>query len=136
MSFSDYLENEILDHIFGYGAYTAPSMIYLGLALFPQEWGGGGSHGELPDVKGYTRVATTPANWTTATEGIITNASVITFPTATGGDWGWVDALTFLDSGGHGLGNFLMYAQLIPSLKIEEGDEILFQIGQIEITLE
>ena len=27
---SDYLENEILDHILGTGAYTAPTTVYVG----------------------------------------------------------------------------------------------------------
>ncbi|BCV05591.1 MAG: hypothetical protein CM15mV111_180 [uncultured marine virus] len=29
---SDYLENEILDHILGTGAYSAPSTVYIGLS--------------------------------------------------------------------------------------------------------
>jgi hypothetical protein len=29
---SDYLENEILDHILGTGAYTMPTTVYVGLA--------------------------------------------------------------------------------------------------------
>ena len=29
---SDYLENEILDHILGTGSYTMPSNVYVGLA--------------------------------------------------------------------------------------------------------
>ena len=29
---SDYLENEILDHILGTGAYTAPTTVYVGLS--------------------------------------------------------------------------------------------------------
>ena len=29
---SDYLENEILDHILGTGAYTMPSTVYVGLS--------------------------------------------------------------------------------------------------------
>ena len=29
---SDYLENEVLDHILGTGAYTMPSNVYIGLS--------------------------------------------------------------------------------------------------------
>ena len=42
MSFSNYLETELLDHVFTNSAYTAPSTLYL--ALFtgaPGEAGGG-----------------------------------------------------------------------------------------------
>jgi hypothetical protein len=31
MSFSDYLEDKVLDHVFGGNAYTAPTTLYVGL---------------------------------------------------------------------------------------------------------
>ena len=34
MSFSDYLEDKVLDHVFGGTAYTAPSTLYVGCLLY------------------------------------------------------------------------------------------------------
>ena len=42
MSFSNYLETEILDHVFGGAAYTAPSTLYVALyTATPNDAGGG-----------------------------------------------------------------------------------------------
>jgi len=42
MSFTNYLETEILDHVFGGNAYTAPGTHYLALyTAAPGETGGG-----------------------------------------------------------------------------------------------
>ena len=77
MSFTNFLETEILDHVFAGAAYTAPGTHYL--ALFtgaPGETGGG------TEVSGggYTRkaVAFTTSGATTS------NNAAVEFPTATG----------------------------------------------------
>ena len=40
--FSDYLEDKVLDHVFGGTAYTAPSTLYVALyTVAPTDTGGG-----------------------------------------------------------------------------------------------
>ena len=40
--FSDYLEDKVLDHVFGGNAYTAPSTLYVALyTVAPTDTGGG-----------------------------------------------------------------------------------------------
>ena len=40
--FSDYLEDKVLDHVFGGSAYTAPGTLYVGLfTAAPSDTGGG-----------------------------------------------------------------------------------------------
>jgi hypothetical protein len=40
--FSDYLEDKVLDHVFGGNAYTAPSTLYVALyTVAPSDTGGG-----------------------------------------------------------------------------------------------
>ena len=77
MSFTNFLETEILDHVFAGAAYSAPSTHYLGLfTSAPGETGGG------TELSGsaYARqsVAFTTSGSTTS------NNAAVEFPTATG----------------------------------------------------
>ncbi len=95
MSFSDYWENRILDHIFGKAAYTAPSHIYV--ALSRADPGELGSGVQEPSSGNYSRVETDPADWSAAAAGAIENAAAITFPTPTA-DWGGMTHAALYDA--------------------------------------
>ena len=41
MAFSDYLEDKVLDHVFGGNAFTAPSTLYVTFTVAPSDTGGG-----------------------------------------------------------------------------------------------
>ena len=42
MAFSDYLEDKVLEHVFGGNAFTAPSTLYVALfTVAPSDTGGG-----------------------------------------------------------------------------------------------
>jgi len=107
MSFSDYWENKILDHIFGKAAYAAPAHIYV--AASTADPGESGSGLAEPSSGNYARVETDPADWTTATDGQIENAAAITFPTPTA-DWGAITHVALFDAATGG--NFLARGQL------------------------
>jgi hypothetical protein len=80
-SFADYWENEILDHLFGKGSYTPPT-IYVGLSTAdPFDDASGLAE---PSGNSYARVATSGADWNTASGGTIDNANELTFPQASG----------------------------------------------------
>ena len=98
-SFSDYWENEILDHLFSKGSYTPPT-IYL--ALSTADPGDNGAGLSEPSGNGYARAATAASDWNAASGGALDNADVIEFPEATGA-WGTVTHFALLDaaSGGH-----------------------------------
>ena len=84
--FSDYWENKILDHIFGKGSHTPPT-IYVGLSTAdPTDDGSGLAE---PSGNGYARVQTSASNWNTASNGSLDNAGDITFAQATG-SWGMI----------------------------------------------
>jgi hypothetical protein len=56
-SFSNYLENELLDHVFGAAAYSAPATLYVGLSTAdPTDDDSGLAE---PSGNGYARVAVT-----------------------------------------------------------------------------
>ena len=67
-SFADYWENEILDHLFGKGSYTPPT-IYVGLSTAdPVDDASGLAE---PSGNSYARIATAGADWNVASGGMI-----------------------------------------------------------------
>ena len=125
MSFSNFLETEILDHVFAGAAYTAPSTKYL--ALFtgaPGETGGG------TEVSGggYARqsVAFTTSGNTTS------NNAAVEYPTATA-NYGTVTHVAVFDASTSG--NMMAYAALSSNKTIETGDVFRVPSGDLDITL-
>lgn len=126
MSFSNYLETEILDHVFAGSAYTAPTTKYLALFTAVAD----GEAGSVTEVSGggYARqtVAFTTSGNTTS------NNAAVEFPTATA-NYGTVthvgvyDALTS--------GNLMAYAALSSNKTIETGDVFRVPSGDLDITL-
>jgi len=126
MSFSNYLETELLDHVFTNSAYTAPSTLYL--ALFtgaPGEAGGG------TEVSGSGYARQTAAF--TVSGNTATNSGSIEFPTATG-SYGTVSHVGVFDASSSG--NLLCYAALSTSKAIESGDVFRVPAGDLDITLD
>ena len=129
-SFSDYCENAILDHLFGKGDYTPPT-IYVGLsASDPTDTGAGLSE---PNGNGYVRAETTPSDWNVAVGGLLDNANVITLGPATA-DWGTLTHFALFDaaSGGH----LLVHGALTQPKTIQSGDMVRFASGELDVTLD
>ena len=137
-SFSDYLEDKILDHIVGKTSYTMPTA-YVTLATSdPTDAGTGASHSEVPDSSGYARVTTAGANWNASSGGSISNSADLTFPEATG-SWGTVSHFTLCDASAHGTGNMLAHGALTASKAVGNGDTVKFSggtPGDLVITLD
>jgi len=133
MSFSDYLENKILDHIFKSptSAYTAPTTMYLALSTTAP--GDDGADKTEPVSMGYTRKAMTAASWGAAAGGVITNSAVVTYDPSTG-TWGVITHYVLMDASS--AGNVLAIGELDAPKLIEEGDILTFAIGSITITLD
>jgi hypothetical protein len=129
-SFSDYWENEILDHIFGKGDYTPPT-IYVGLSTAdPLDDGSGLAE---PSGNGYARVQTSTGDWTTASGGAIDNANDITFSEATG-SWGTITHFGLFDAASGG--NLLAHGTLSQSKSITTGDTAKFAAGDLDVSLD
>jgi len=126
--FSDYLEDKVLDHVFGGTAYTAPSTLYVALyTVAPDDTGGG------TEVTGgsYARqTATFTVSGTSPTTA--TNAAAIEYPTATA-NYGTVTSVGILDASSGG--NLLAYADLDTSKVVSTGDVFRFDAGDLDITL-
>jgi hypothetical protein len=132
-SFSNYLENEILDHIFGCTSrnYTSPTNIFV--ALSTSDPGEAGSGIAEPAGGSYARASTDGADWNTAGSGSVTNAADIAFATATL-SWGTITHFALFDlvTGG----NMLAYGSLSLSKAVGAGDTAKFVTGDLAITLD
>jgi len=129
-SFADYWENEILDHLFGKGSYTPPT-IYVGLSTAdPMDDASGLAE---PSGNAYARVATAGADWNVASGGAIANANDITFPEATD-SWGTITHFALFDAAS--AGNMLAYGALSVSKSISSGDTAKFAAGDLDVTLD
>lgn len=132
-SFGNYLENELLDHVWGAAAYTAPVTLYLALSTAdPTDDAsgiaepGGGSYARLA-------VANNPTNWPAASGGSKSNGTDMTFVTATA-SWGVITHMAIYDALTGG--NMLAHAALTSSKTIDNGDTVIFEIGNLTITLD
>ena len=135
-SLSDYLENELLDHILGTGAFTAPAKVYVGLhTQSPNESASaatevGGTAGDST-TGGYYRIE---ATFGAASNGSASNNANITFPTATS-DFGTISHIGIYDSSTPGAGNLLLHGALDSSKTIETGDTFQISTGNLTVTL-
>jgi len=129
-SLSNYLEDELLDHVFGKGSFTPPT-IYVALSTAdPLDSGSGLAE---PSGNGYARVQTTGADWNAASDGAIDNANTITFNEATG-NWGTITHFALMDAASGG--NLLVHGALSISKSISSGDTVKFAAGDLDVSLD
>lgn len=126
---SDYLENKILDLIFGGQALTPPTNLYFGLfTVAPSDAGGG------TEVTGgsYARVsiANNLTNFPAASGGSKQNAAAVTWPTA-GASWGTVVAVGVFDAP---TGGNLLYWTTITNKIVDSGDTISIPTSGLTVT--
>lgn len=133
MSFGNYLENELLDHVFGCGSrnFTAPTNVFV--ALSTADPGEDGSGLAEPSGGSYARVSTGSAAWNVASGGVVNNASAVTFPQATAA-WGTITHVALYDAASGG--NLLASGALTSSKAVASGDTVEFAAGQLSISLD
>ena len=137
MSFSNYLENKVLNHVFGGTSYSAPATLYAGLFTSSASDTGPGT-----EVSGgsYARqsVAMTVSG-TSPTQAA--NSAAIEFPEATA-IWGTITYAGIFDASTGG--NMLAWAQLtdpgdfvtpLPKT-VGTGDILRISIGNLKVTLD
>ncbi len=124
--FSDYLENELLDHVFGGAAFSAPAAVYLALYTAAPSDAGGGTE---VSTGGYARQE---ISFGTASSGTISNDTAVEF-TASGGNFGTVTHVGIFDASTSG--NLLAW-KAITSVVINDGDTLTFPIGDIDVSLD
>lgn len=133
---SDYLEIEIIKHIFRTGSFTKPTVLAIALCTAAPTDSDTGSTITEPAGGSYARVDVPPdnSNWSDpgASSGQTDNVADITFPTATG-DWGVITHVAFIDA--TSAGNMLLHKALASSKNVETGDTFKFSIGDLDTTM-
>lgn len=144
--FSDYLEVQLVNHIFRTPAYSAPSTIYIGLfTADPTDAGSGAEVNPAGTWTDYERIdaanptgsgAAKETGWDApgATDGTTQNAKVITFPANNGAASVTVTHIGIYDAATSG--NLLFHAPLASSKTLLQGDVLSFGIGAITVTLD
>lgn len=140
MSFSNYTENRIQQHVFQKSTFSAPTT-YVGLARSsPLESSTGSNCNEMPDKtgmlsNGYARVATTAATWTIGGATYITNGQEISFPVTSAN---WTERVRFvllLDTGVYAQGNLLLFGELMAHRDVYILQRPRFQVNALTINL-
>lgn len=124
-SFSDYLENAVLDYVFRNTGTPTSTTVHLALfTVTPSDTGGGTE----VSGSGYARQTTA---FDAASGGAITNTSAESF-TASGGAFGTIVAIGLFDAATSG--NLLAWDAVTSAVMID-GDTMTFPIGDIDISL-
>lgn len=138
---TNYLENQIADHVFRGATFAKPSALHVALFTAAPSDAGGGT-----EVTGgsYARVARNPsnANWngthgnttgaSSGTGGNVDNAAAITFPPPTA-NWGIATHWAIFDAASGG--NMLFHGALSVPKTINNGDPApAFNSGELDIT--
>ena len=134
---SDYLESEVIKHIFRTGSFTKPTVLAVALCTAATtDAQTGATITEVANTGAYARTSLNPldANWTAPGAGGLTdNAAEITFPTATA-NWGTVTHIAICDSATWGAGNVLLHGALTSSKTVNSGDTFKFTVGSLDVT--
>lgn len=124
MSYSDFLENKVQDHVFSGNSYTPPTL-HVGLFTSATTDAGGGT-----EVSGGAYARQSIAF--TTTDDTSSNTAAVEFPTATA-SWGSVTHMAIYDAASGG--NMLAHGALTANKTISTGDVFRFPAGDVDITL-
>ena len=130
-AFSDYLETELVDHVFRNAAiFAAPANVYVALFTSATTDAGGGT-----EVSGgsYAREAVGTTSGWTGSGGATDNAADVDFGTATA-NWGTVTHTAVMDAAT--AGNMLFHGALTASKTVNNGDSFKFAIGALDVSLD
>lgn len=130
-SFSNYLEQELLDHVFSLDAGYAQPSLYV--ALSSADPGEDGSGINEPSGNGYARVAF--SNWVRSVSEVSNNAD-ITFPTATGPWVGGANLTHFAIFDASSGGNMLAYGAITPAQAIAADNTVIYKTGNLTVSLD
>lgn len=127
MSFTNYLEQKVLEHTFRNTAYTSPTTVYLGLlSAAPTD----STSGTEMSGNGYARQACAFDAYSAGKS--VANTSNETF-TASGGAWNTITHFGVYDASTGG--NLLAYGEIVPSVLVSDGETFTVEAGKLIIEL-
>jgi len=124
---SNYLENEILDHILGTGAFTMPASVWV--ALFTTNPTDADTGTELSGA-GYARQ---PITFEAAVAGAAGNDALVEFGPATA-SWGTITHIGIYDAVTGG--NLLLHGTLAVPRVVGDTDKAIFVAGTLTISID
>ena len=150
---SDYMEDQLVLAIFRTGSLTAITTLALALLTTDPDDDDTGVFGsetgvEVPNTNGYDRVGENVpvgttidpdnGNWTATAggDGQTDNATALTFPAASGGNWGTVTAVAILTSQTYNTAEMLFWSGLTIDQPINDGATAEFAIGALTVTFD
>ncbi len=128
--FATFLEDELYDHLFRNAAYTSPTTVYA--ALFDTTASTANLEaGTLTGEVSGNAYARTSITFGAPTNGLGANSAAVTFPAASGGNWGTLRYMAIMDASTSG--NVLMYTQMDSDVIINDGNQFQFNTGDIDV---
>jgi len=126
MSMTFALANQIANATLRNQTYTSPGNVYASLYTTPPT---GNTSGTEYSGNGYSRVNVTFSN---PANGVASSNVVVTFGPATGNNWAGINAVGILDANTSGN---LMYYQGIATRNVKVGDSLVFDTGNISVSI-
>jgi hypothetical protein len=123
---TDFLEDEIIDHVLRNAAYTGPVTVYL--ALLTADPTDAGT--QTNEVSGGSYARQSVAFDAPSPAGETQNTSLIAFPTATAA-WGTVSHWAIADASTSG--NYLYHGAFDAAKAVASGDDVEIAAGELEI---
>jgi hypothetical protein len=127
---SDYLENQLINHVLRNTTFTPPTTV--AVALFTSSPTDTGTAGvEIHTSGGYARQS---ASFGPALTGSTGNIATLTFgPAST--NWGSVTHFALFDNSTSGSGNMLVWNSLTSPVTISSSDSLQFSSGTLQVTV-
>lgn len=127
--FSNYLEDELLDHVFAAATFTPQATLYLALTTTTPADTKTGSTITEPGTGGYARVA---LPFGTSSGGSISSNTAITFTNSATAAWA-IKGIAIVDAAT--AGNVYAYDDGLTSASIGLSEKIQFLSGNVTVTL-
>jgi len=136
-SLNDYLENAILNVVFGQATFTSPT-IYIGLATATLSENDTGATLAVATIEptgvgNYARAVTSAASWASAATGAATLSVAVTFQSATA-PWGTITHF-FLADAANSAANILAFGSVATAKTVASDDIVTFGDGSVVATL-
>lgn len=122
---TDFLEDELLDHVLRNAAYTAPVTVFAALSTTTINDDGTGM--TEPVGNGYARTAIV---FDAPVAGVVDN-QLVTFPQASGGNWGTITDMAIMSLAV--AGDMLYYGVLTAPLAVNDTDTARFSAGALTV---
>ena len=123
---SNFLENELIDHILRNAAYTSPTTVYVALYTSDPTDADSGTEVSGGSYARQSVAFSAPSN------GATSNSSDITFPTATA-NWGTITHVALRDA--VTTGNMLFHSPLTASKIVNDGDTFKINATDLDVDL-